>query len=393
LPILIKMPRNTTSKRLRSKLNTRAAISQFKVEAMPSSFFYGQEDIIPFGIDNFYPWRINTAIKKSPTAIGCNKRLSEFIYGQGFGEAGNVVVNRDGETLNKIALKFITRGYTALSGGGLHFNFNVFGQISEIFFVDIEYIRKHKDLKRASYGLFSPDLRQTLFTEYVEVDLYGAYDPVDRMQEQGLTEYRGQLYYFSANSDIYPTSIFDSVAVSAEYERESQIYPLANIINGFSGTSIIKKPSFGTGTDTERMAEFETQVNSLSGAKNAGAKLIMEVPLDADGKMHNANLVEHLTPPNIDGMFEKQDAAAENKILKAAMMPKILLGVAESGMFNMASFRDAFDYKNSDTEFDRQIIESEFNAIVAKSVWRLPKLALKPLELKQSGVVNQQING
>jgi hypothetical protein len=356
---------------------------RFKIDALPFSVFYGGEDIIPYGIDNYYPWRVNQAIRKSPTAMGCRKRLTEFIYGQGFGEKGNIVVNRDGETLNKITLKFIQNGYSTLSGGGLHFNFNVLGQITEIFFVDIEYIRKHTTQKQAKYGIYDPVLGNDIYSvDYVDVDLYGCYDPVERMQEKGLFNYRGQLYYYSKNNDIYPTSLFDSVTVSAEYERESQIYPYANIKNGFSGTSIVKKPSFGSGTDKKGVGELEENIQRLSGAENAGSKLIIEVPIDADGKMHNANLVEHLTPPNIDGMFELQDKKAENNILKACMMPSVLLGVTPDGMFNMATFRDAFEYKNADTEFDRNIIEEEFNAIIDKTVWNTGALELIPLEMK-----------
>ena len=63
-------------------------------------------------------------------------------------------------------------------------------------------------------------------------------------------------------------------------------------------------------------------------------------------------------------------------------MPKVLLGVSDSGMFNQASFNDAFNYKNADTEGDRKIIEEEFEKILECSIFPLEIVEIVPLEMK-----------
>ena len=371
------MAKNANNK----KLNTRVAINRIKIDSLPSVMFTGKSDIVLWGLDNLYPSRIIEAIKKSPTALGCVKRQSEFIYGNGFNN-GDFIVNRDGETLNDVAQSAIRNGYSDLYGFGLHFNFNIFGQITEIFHVNAEHIRKTRTLKQAEYGLWKTDGTGFWDNYNIVVDLFGAYDPVERIREVGIDEYKGQLLFWGKGSDIYPTSPLDSAIISASFEKEAQIYPYANIRNGFSGTTLLKVPTMRTGTEAEAETDAVTNnILAVSGAENAGGTLVISTPVDNDGKANNNAMIEHFSLPNADNMFVNQNAKAEGDILKVYGMPRELLGQPKEGSFSKASYYEAFDYKNSDTEFDRKVIERIFNKIMVQSIWSPPKLELMPLKL------------
>ena len=367
----------------RRQLNSKAAINRIKVESLPYFVFAGDSDIVPYGLDNLYPRRIIQAVKKSPTALGCIKRQSEFIFGQGLADGhGDIIVNRDEETLNDIVSKAIRNGYSALGGFALHFNFNSLGQICEIFNIELEFVRKHKELRKVDYGLWREDNHSSLGREYITLDLYGKSDPVSGFALDGL-DYKGQVFYFARDGEIYPTSPLDSAVISASYEKEAQIYTYANIRNGFSGTTIIKMPTVQTGDKAVQEAEqVQNNIQSLHGADRAGSSLVISVPVDADGAPKPFQMVENLSPTNIDGLFEKQNLKAEKDILKVYNMPGELIGIPASGAFSRAAYDDAFNMKNSDTEIDRNTVEREFNKFLDKSVFGVSEIELVPLKLK-----------
>jgi len=96
------------------------------------------------------------------------------------------------------------------------------------------------------------------------------------------------------------------------------------------------------------------------------------------------NLFESFAPHNIDSLFVNQNSKAKENILTVYRMPEILLGLSSQGMFNEASYNDAFDYKNADTERDRRIVERVFQKVVDNSVFPIPQVEIEPLEMKKS---------
>ena len=372
-----------TPRKNRGKLNSKAAINKIRVESLPYHTFNGSEAIIPYGTDNIYPQRIINAIRKSPTAQGCVKRFSEFVFGQG-ATNGETVVNRDGETLNDVIWQSIKNNYSRLGGFALHLNFNILGQVSEIFAVDIQYLRKHRTLKGVDYGVWDSYYSYYAINQ-ISLDLYNCYDPIDRIKEQGITNYKGQIFMFSLDNDIYPTSPMDSASISADFEKSAQIYPFANIKNGFSGTTIIKLPTLTQGEKSQPQVDsLHEDIQDTHGEERAGSSIVVPVPVGTDGKINEFKMVENLSPTDIDGMFVNQNLKAEDDILKVYTMPKILLGKSDQGMFNEASFNDAFNYKNADTEMDRKIIERQFKKILTNSIFNVDSFELMPLEIKAS---------
>ena len=375
---------NTKSRKHRGKLNSKLALAKARVKLARYYSFGSGNDIIPFGYDNLYPNRIIDAIRESPTAKGCTKRFHEFVFGQGVSLGGDEIVNRSGETLNDI-LSQCVRDYSRLNGFCLHFNFNALGQIIEVFNVQMMYVRKHRTLDKVDVGVWDMQSEGYLGQEFITLDLYGVYDPVARMVEQGWQNYKGQLMYFSHNSDIYPDATLDGSTLSAEYERESQLYPYSNIRNSFSANKIVKLPTLTAGEKSQNQVDsLQSDLATLHGAENAGGSVVVPVMVGDDGKPVDFKMVEDLSPTNVDSLFVNQNASAERALLKTYTMPEILLGVSSQGMFNQAAFNDAFNYKNADTEMDRKIVEREFNKWLFNSVFYTDKVEIVPLEMKQT---------
>ncbi len=397
----------TKKKFRKGQISAKAVVNKIKVNSLPSSVFANTTggEIVPYGLDNIYPQRIFDAISKSPTAKGCVKRLREFVFGLGT-DGGQEIVNREGETLNDV-LSGAIDSYAKYFGFALHFNFNIFGQITEISVVDLRFIRKTADLKTAIIGEWALNTFSSFQDIMIEVDLYNPETLEERITlAGGIEEYKGQLLYFSADQQIYPTALIDSASTSANYEFESQIYTFANIKNGFSGNTIIKFPGMmlgeesqeeiGSDTDVEGIdqtrntdnetlspiSKFEQEMHAMHGSESSGSTMLVEVPVNALGEFKDFKMIENLTPTNVDTLFVNQNEKAENNILKVYTTPMILLGVASDGMFNQESFNDAFNYKNADTEGDRVVIERVFNLFLPRSVFFQKKIDIIPLQMK-----------
>lgn len=379
----------------KSRKNTgtsvRAAINQIKIDSLPSFYFTGKASIFPYGSDNLYPDRILNAISKSPTSKGCVKREAEFIFGQGLKTGGDTVVNRYGETLNDIIRQCCFHGYSPLRGFGVHVNFNALGEICELFFVSYEYMRKHRNLQFVEYGVYSQGQNSVFANQNnVTVPIYKKDTVLHYMEKAGgVLKFNGAVVLYSGDLDIYPISPLDSASISSCFEYEAQIYPYANIKNGFSGNTIVKIPTLSSGDneddDDSPSARVAEKIKSVHGSDQAGSSIVVEVPQSVDGKTQPFQMVEHLSPTNVDDLFENQNDQAERNILKCYTMPMILLGVSSkgAGMFNEASFADAFNYKNADTESDRQEIERFFNKILEDSCFGVSDIQIEPLRMKQ----------
>lgn len=402
----------------RGQISTKAVINNIKVNSLPSFSFGSNSDIIPYGEDNLYPQRIFQAISKSPTAKGCVKRLREFISGLGVSIGGDIEVNRIGETVNDL-LSQCVKSYSEQGGFAIHFNFNIFGDITEMSFVDLRFIRKTKDCKQVVFDDWEKIGNYYVSQEDVIIDLYNSKTSKSEVikfakgAKRKFNQYKGQVLYWSKDYQIYPTSPLDSSSVSASYELEAQVYPYANIKNGFSANKIIKYPSMLAGEETiedrnelgqlsidnngfypadqynpyneltNSQSKLEKDLQSLHGSQNAGSSLVVEVPVGVSGEFKDFKMVEDLSPTNTDALFVNQNKKAENDILKEFTMPKILLGVSDNGMFNEASFNDAFDYKNSDTKGDRKIIERVFNSFLPNTVFGINSIEITPLNMRK----------
>lgn len=396
----------------KGQISAKAVVNEIKVNSLPSSVFANTTggEIVPYGLDNIYPQRIFDAISKSPTAKGCVKRLREFVFGLGT-EGGAEIVNREGETLNDV-LSGAIDSYSKYFGFALHFNFNIFGQITEMSVVDLRFIRKTADLKTAIIGEWGLNTFAAFQDIMIEVDLYNPETLEERITlAGGIEKYKGQLLYFSADQQIYPTALIDSASTSANYEFESQIYTFANIKNGFSGNTIIKFPGMELGeqsqeergsdfdvnridqtqnTDDEEqsgISKLQEELEAMHGSESAGSTLVVQVPVGVNGEFKDFKMVENLTPTNVDALFVNQNEKAENNILKVYTTPMILLGVASDGMFNQESFNDAFNYKNADTEGDRVVIERVFNLFLPQSVFLQKEIDIIPLQMRGEGEI------
>lgn len=359
------------------KFNVSSVISGLKIDSGRSRTLHS--GVVPYGENNTYPNDVFEATRLSPTAKGCVKRLLEYIFGKGIIGGNDVIVNRKGETLNQV-FRVATWQYSWLRAYSLHFNFNLFGEITEISNVDIRFIRKTQNLLKARIDIYNKNSAIFATGEKVEIFLY---DPDNFKyhvkEDEGINNFKGNIYYFTENNNIYSLASGDASLPSAQFESESQVYNIANINNSFNASGLLKIPY--KQNNEEYVKEIKSELAKMKGAGNAGGIIVMEVPPNIDGNTNNISVFEKFEQNNIDKMYVEQNKQAENNILKEYNMPKILLGISDNGMFNQASFQDASDYFNSNTAGGRSVMEASFNKFWSNTIFsnELNNIEIEPL--------------
>jgi len=319
--------------------------------------------ILPYDVDNLYPNKIKSIAQRSGTTTSAIETLSSFLSGRGF-KGMETVVNKDGKTFWDI-LRFVSLSKAMFKGFALHFNYNLLGEIIEITPINFEWVRWSKNLK--TY-IVNPDWKRR-HRRAMEQEEYNPFNPNSVIQEinaVGLENYKGQLYYWIPNlADYYTTCTFDPVLDDAQFEAEAKLYSLSSIQNDYSLGGIVSYP---TGiTDEGQIEDIKEDLQGDKGSINAGGiRVVGALPHEG---LSNFKWFHPISRNNIDGLHKNQKEDAKNNIYAEFRQPPILNGVSQNGMFNEASFADAFHYYNSATETERDEIQRELNKIISKSIW------------------------
>jgi hypothetical protein len=358
------------------------------VERLYVNIAFPADRIIPYDKDNLYPQKIKSIAQRSGTTMSAIETLASFTIGQGF-QGSETIVNEDSQTLWDILL-FIAFQKSMFRGFVLHFNYNIFGQITEINPINFEFVRYSKDLKQF---VVNPDwARRNLRNREITYEMFNPDNVFNEIQAcEGIENYKGQIYYWIPNkSDYYTTCRWDSVLDDAQFEAESKLYSLSSIQNDYSLSGIVSFPK--NLVDQKEINETKEDLQGDTGAKNAGGiRVVSAMPSES---LTNWKWFTPISRNNIDSLHKNQIETAKFNIYAAFRQPPILNGVATSGMFNQESFVDAFNYYNAQTETDRNEIEIELSKILQKSIWAniVPKIEPKKYQENRSQLTPEEIN-
>lgn len=348
-----------------------ASVVQRRLSGSSHGSFYSS-DIIKWGEDNLLPQRINAAILESPTAGGCTRFFNEITYGNGIsGELGAVVVNRHGDTLNDILEYSISDGYSRFYFFVLHFNFNILGEITEIFSIDPTLARKSRDSSKVHIKDWaSPD---NIGHDDLVFDMFnGPVGPLVGMRRDGLKKYRGQVYcYQRSKNRAYPNCPLAQSLQSVCYEDTAQTAMLAGAMNGFAPKSIIKFPVVGADNKDakKKFKEFKDNLTDFSGPENSGRSIVTMLDMTSTDEFKPFQMVESIGQPGDTVMGSYSKLCAGN-IMTSMIIPRILLGNPESGLFTESAYNEAYNVKVSHSLYDQSRISRAFTDIISKSVWK-----------------------
>jgi len=297
-----------------------------------------RDEVFSFGLDNIYPDTVENLINGSVTSKLCVDLSSKSIYGSSFGDAGNIIVNKEGHTLNQI-LRISAREFTKFGNVYVHIGYNADLKINSIKILPAVFMRvgKSDDLgysgKLVQYENWDSASNRIYKKKFKVYDRYNPSENVIKAQIKeagGILKYKGQVIHLKGDTnDVYGISDLNTVLYEALLEANSQRFRANNSENGFLSTKLMVVKPF---SKEEERSSFKKTLKQLQGADNTGKVLLLESSQISDTLSEQIKL-EDLSSPYNDKLFEYSDAQSEKNICKAFGIPTFLISNSESGLF------------------------------------------------------------
>lgn len=334
-------------------------------------------------IDNLYPDRLEAIEENSVTALSCSNKLGNFIFGKGFENNFDALINtRKGKTitLNRCLLD-VANSLKTHKGVYIHLNYDIEGKPN--YFDVLEY-KKCRTVKEDSYGnegvIVYKDWTKTDRFNFIDIKKenktkwFYPYNP-DNVNAQRISDtpkgdiasqiknYRGQVLYFSldGNNKIYAKGWLNAQGMNdADSEYRMSLYHNNNIRLGFIDKTIL----LSNGLDPESEDHLKKDFKEWLGSENAGGVYFMNSPVQMEN-LDSLLKVQTVTSSYDPKKFKEVLSDIKDNIRRCYLMiPKILVD-EEGGIFGTSgeALIQAMKSYSNDTAFIRYELEDLFNKI------------------------------
>lgn len=323
-------------------------------------------DYINYGEDNNFPEYLWSLYNRSALLQSIINGTADYVYGNGVvmhwsGMFPNSEVNKDGDTIDDI-VKRIATDYMIFGGFCLHVIKNQYGNISEIYWIDMRNIRLSEDKKIAYYS----DRWNKYRCNVIEYELF---DP-------NRTDQRQFIYYFNGHltRGVYPTPRYIGALAAVETSCEIGRYHLNNIINNFTPSVLI---SFNNGvpSETEKGKIEDRLKEKFAGTGNAG-KFMVSFNEDKD----HETTISRIADDGLDKKYEALVESTRKEIFISFRATPALFGLnPENTGFSKQEFLESFElYNKTVVQPIQKDIERAFGKIFNMSdIMKIDKFTLE----------------
>lgn len=335
-----------------------------------------------FGSDNAFPSLIEALIGMSVTSKTCADRVSKAIYGKSFGDAGKVIVNSKGQSLNEV-LRIAARQYAKFNNCYLQISYDANLDVKAINVVPVTEVRIGKADDKGYSGKFivydnwdktkSKKITASGFESY---DKYNSDKKViegqirkaskankDAKIEDMIVDYNGQILHIRKD-DTYIYSLPDLHPALSEalLEANSQTFRSRGASKGFLNTKLLTTQPF---KDNDTRKEFRKDLNNLRGADNSSDVLLLETSQMSDDLSKQIQ-IDDLSGEYNDKLFQYSDSQAEKNICKAFTVPLMLVSQTDNSLFGSSGemLKEAKVQLWETREEDRDQLEEVFASLM-----------------------------
>lgn len=340
--------------------------------------------IASYGENNDYPEKVLEVSQASPTGTGCLKTFVKFVKGNGFEDEilSTHIFNHKGETGQKLGLK-IESDYCKLGGMAIHINYDAMLNAVEFQHIPFEHCRISVDENGNPNGKIAVHRDWTgrynfkhKLPKKDEIKYYPVYNPktevlLSQIGENGIENYSGQILYWSNTDQLsYPLSPFDAVVTDMATEESVSTVLYRNAKHNYlpAGMIINKKGIQQQAGSDDNNNESNRNEGSLNqeiadwqGDEQAAKMIVVDIDQTEDPPQFIPFPIQ-----NFDKMFDATSKYIESNIGKVFMQPPILRAVDVGAGFGADLMKNAYDFYNSITVEDRNMI-SEIFSIMLKS--------------------------
>lgn len=254
-----------------------AAINQYVEDYIvrPTEKLLSGKDLVEWGTRNAYPDYLLELYNNVPTLRSIINGNIDYIAGDDVSimplqaEYTNQEMNRRGDSIRE-QVKDIAKDFEIYGGFALQVIRNLAGEIAEIYYMDMRYLRTNKDGNVFYYSeKWSKSNREVL--------VYPAFMPnLDwgRLSDEERNRHASSILFVkNVHTQVYPAPLYAASVKACEIERQIDEFHLADIDNHFVSSAII---NFNNGDPGQEMKEeIERELNEkFTGAKNGGRIMV-----------------------------------------------------------------------------------------------------------------------
>lgn len=253
------------------------------------------------------------------------------------------IVNRKYETFNDLIEKLIL-DYLIYGGFAMQIIRNKLGEIAELNYVDMRYVRVNEDEDKIFYSEEWNKGRRT-------PKVYDRYVPNSKFTTS-ILYYKGR-----KTRNVYPAPLYLSALTSLEISTQIPEYHINCLENGFLPGGIINFCN-GSNLSESVMDEIEEKVkDKFTGTKNAS-----KIMLSFNDDTEHATTFERLADDGNIDVYSNLANSVEKDIYTAFRISKLLLGNGEDSTgFNKQTYIEAFALYNKTVI---QPIQSEIEKVI-----------------------------
>lgn len=351
-------------------------------------------DIQGYDVQNDYPQRVLSISRESGSVKACLEEYVKFVKGRGIAALNDLPL-RDGRrfvTLYRSVVSDLCR----FGGLAIHVDYNGVGEIVDFQHVPFEYVRlciADKETGRVEQLAVNRDWTGVKTSPKKDnTDYYPVFNPDrDHVLKQievarGVQAYKGQLLYTTIDADnVYPLCRYDARLTDAVCEVAISNVKYRNAQNNFLPAAVITLPEYTeVAPDNNAPApardERLEQIRKMMGSKNA-CKTLVFTRTPGDSEID----VKPIEGQNYDKAFINTEKTVKENIGQAFTQPPILRCEEVSVGFSTDMMVQAYDFYNSVTQEERDVIADVFRRIIGPSVFAVPD-SLITIELLRYGL-------
>ncbi|MEG2772240.1 MAG: hypothetical protein RR960_07850, partial [Alistipes sp.] len=349
--------------------------SALKTEQRVSTLNNRGLHIQSWGDGNDQPQRYMEIISASGTGSLCVDIYSKFIAGRGFTVETlyKAVINTKGTTVDEL-LKNTAEDLAMFGGFAIHVNYNANYQIVSATHIPLEFIRFEEldddgNFNRVAihsdWGRRFLKLRQFKPRDIDFINLFNPNPEVIALEVEaagGWNGYRGQVLYYSNQGAVtYPMPVYESVVTDMSTEEGLSNIRLRNSRNSFLPAGMLIDRD-NTAESKEQEEETKKELTAFQGDANAGKLFYVQ--------LKNQDTAPEFVPfetKNFDKEFTVAEQSTTQNIGRRFSQPPILRCEDVGANFGADLMSNAYNYYNSVTETERDVISREFVKIF--SLW------------------------
>lgn len=239
---------------------------------LPTEKVITGRDMVEWGTRNAYPDYLLDLYNNVPTLRSIINGNIDYIAGDDItilplqAEFNNLEMNRRGDTIRE-QVKDIAKDYEIYGGFALQVIRNLAGEIAEVYYIDMRFLRTNKEGNVFYYSEnWSKGGR-------ADVIIYPAFLPNldwNSLSDEEKNRHASSILFVkNIHTQVYPSPLYAASVKACEIERQIDTFHLSDIENHFVSSAII---NFNNGDPgQEQKEEVERTLNEkFAGASNGG---------------------------------------------------------------------------------------------------------------------------